>query len=244
MTPANDRFSQLLAQRCEESFEQDAAAYLPTVAITENRPLTPSPIHASQHFFDDTEVDFLCAMPDFLESADNFDLSHLLDLQPEELLGDFTQSQSPADKRKAASPDNSNAWKKARLNPASSDISPLLFHDLDSPVALDSGQSLGFTSFSQDSSCSLDSPEDSPRSRPTGIDLLRSPSPCSDVSDQSFCGQSVEYHFQKIQDHVRLAVEALKRGQYAHNKNIVTWAHELKNKTFSEVILLLPCSFT
>ena len=236
MALANDRFSQLLAQRCQESFEQDAAARLHGASLIERRPLTSCPDLNLQHSLDDPDLDFLSGVPDFLEDSDTFDLSHLLDLQPEELLQDIAEH-NPYNKRKAADSDDCNAWKKTKQDSTLSEISPLLFQDLDRPITVDSGQSLGLCSYSQDSSSSHDSLEESPRSRPEGLDLFRSSSPCSDISDQSYCGQSVEYHFQKIQDHVRLAVEALKRGQYEHNKNIVTWAHELKNKTFSEVLL-------
>ena len=231
MAVAKDSFSDILAQRCQESLQQDAAAHFHSAIFAEHKPRTPSPPHAASSALDDTILDLLSGIPDHLETAENFDLAHLWDLQPEELLTDLPDQVS-INKRKATDTDDCKAWKRTRQESVSGDISPLLFHDLDESGTLDSGQSIGFSTYSQESYAYS---EGTPRSRPDGLDLLRPTSPCSDISEQSCCDQSVEHHFQKIQDHVKLAVDALKRGQYARNKNIVTWAHELKNKTFSEV---------
>lgn len=52
---------------------------------------------------------------------------------------------------------------------------------------------------------------------------------------ESECDRMAEYHFQQIQQHAQLAIAALRRGQYERSKNIVTWAHDLKNKVVHEV---------
>ena len=67
----------------------------------------------------------------------------------------------------------------------------------------------------------------------------RATSPVSESCGSCDLGQPAEYHFEQIQRHAQLAIAALKRGQYERNRNVVTWAHDLKNKTANEVCLWL-----
>ena len=76
---------------------------------------------------------------------------------------------------------------------------------------------------------------DSFRSANFADPVLRESSVDSLVSEDSVCDDTAEFHFEQIRLHCKLAAECLKRGQYEKTKNIITWAHDLKNKHANEV---------
>ena len=82
---------------------------------------------------------------------------------------------------------------------------------------------------------------DSYRSANFANPVMRESSVDSIVSEDSVCDDTAEFHFEQIRLHCKLAAECLKRGQYEKTKNIITWAHDLKNKHANEVKPLRLC---
>ena len=82
-------------------------------------------------------------------------------------------------------------------------------------------------------SCDSGSVPDVPRRdyRESSVDSLASENTCPAPVEI----QSAEYHFEQIRKHCQLATECLQRSQYEKTKNIVTWAHDIKNKFANEV---------
>lgn len=74
--------------------------------------------------------------------------------------------------------------------------------------------------------------------RASSVDSLGCDSSFSSGASVVETEMSAEYHFEQIQRHTRLAIAALRNGNYEKTKNIVMWAHDLKNKSVSEVIPL------
>ena len=241
MTSLSDKLSQLVAERCSESMQQDQAGSPRGLAV-KDQPSCPLDFDAVL----DLPLDFASDLPDFLETDDNFDFSKVLDLKPEEIFQDSFGS-STAAKRKVCEIeglDVPDSWKKKLKDTSSaiSDIDTMLFNTADTlrdNTDINS-QRPDEHCFCQDSGSSQCSAEGFPSHEQGCSENVWPASPGSDSSEQFFAGQSVEHHFKKIQEHVKLAVDALRRGQYQRNKSIVNWAHELKNKTFSEVSLLYP----
>lgn len=182
------------------------------------------------------DLDLGDALIGFSHTDEDFDFSQLFDLRPEELFNDLPSNSPLERKRKAASEEESADWKKSRQQFSNSDSynSLLSFHE--NNAALGSTHlHTGLPSSGQDTGSS-DSCYNDPGSPISPEIHDTSPvSSCSNASEELVDGQSVEYHFKKIQEHVKAAVDALRHGRYERNKNIVTWAHELKNRTFSEV---------
>lgn len=235
----NDPLSLIIAERCTQT-PQHTAKLPPQPTL---QPQTAFPLDFAQNAEVPLDIDFSM---DFLESADSFDFSGLLDLQPEELLKDEALDNMITHKRKLSDSENGDSQLKnsKQCVAGSSDSDSITSHCLagletfepERPQYPRDGYSRQDSRFSE---CSI---ETLSTQHYDSSDLPRPTSPCSDMSEQSFCERSVEHHFQKIEEHVKLAIGALRKGQYERNKSIVTWAHELKNRTFSEVRLQDPCS--
>lgn len=226
-----DPLSRLIAQRCGDNFK-----HLPESPPTEER--TTFPLDFEDGLDIPLNMD-VTDMSDLLGTSDISDFSELLGLQPEDLLWDGGSATTAASKRKSCHDTCPNRAVRPRTESdgVTDDLTALRNIMTRSPCHSSSEEIRQDSAISQ--SCAL---ELAPKEY-QAVDRGQSASPCSDMSDQSFVGQSVEFHFQKIQDHINLAIDALRQSQYEHKKGIVTWAHELKNKAFSEVRpFLLICT--
>lgn len=161
-----------------------------------------------------------------------------------EFLGESTDGSSrtsPLSKRKSASGTISSQKQKRhklQLNDLRSDLDCALFSEF---------SECGLDTLPSGSPCDLSVPDNlvseitsgrqNEEHREASVDSSGDSAAFTSEAAAQFSEpeRTAEYHFQQIQKHARLAVAALKRGQYERTKNIVTWAHDLKNKVAHEV---------
>lgn len=180
----------------------------------------------------DLPLDFDFESTDFLSGQDAFDLSTFLDQT-----SDQSQDTASDNKRKPCDDHGvySDHWKRAKAEPDLLDnLDSLFFPDFN--PGLQERDFLSCDDYRSSPGCSENSAvELGTFQRGGSVDSVDPTSSHSDVSGVSCPEESAEYHFKEIQRHVELAVGALRRGHYQRSKSIVTWAHELKNKTVSEL---------
>jgi len=191
----------------------------------------------------DLPLEFDFEGTDFLSGQD-FDLSTFLDQTSDQ--SQDTTSHTSDHKRKLSDVGGTlsdaggtlpEQWKRVKSDPDLMDnFDSLFFPDFNPGVHAQEPGFLPCDEYKPSPGCSENSVVHLRAFQRGGsVDSLDPSSPHSDASGMSCLEQSAEYHFQQIQSHAELAVAALKRGHYQRSKNIVTWAHELKNKTVSEV---------
>jgi len=230
MASLSDKLSKLVAARC-------LAPRNPTF-VPHDIPQSPSD-NTETFVAPDLPLDFDFGGTDFLTAQDAFDLSSFLDQSSDQ--SPDTTSHTSDNKRKLSDADGTypDGWKRAKAEPDLLDTFDSLFFSDFNPGMLATDHLPCDSHYNEQrrSPGSSESSADELRTfhRGGSVDYLDQSSPHSDASGVACQKQSAEYHFQQIQSHVELAVAALKRGHYQRSKNIVTWAHELKNKTVSEV---------
>jgi hypothetical protein len=235
MSSLTDKLSKLVAVRC---LAPRKAAIVPQdnpQSLSDNIDIVAP----------DLPLGFDFGATDFLDGQDAFDLSTFLDQSSDQ--SNDTTSHSSDNKRKLS--DNSGTypddWKRLKTEPDLLDTFDSLFFP-DFIPGMQASDYLPCDSHCDEYGSSRGSPDSSADEvggfhRGNSVESLDPSSSRSVASGVSCQEQSAEYHFQQIQSHVELAVAALKRGHYQRSKNIVTWAHELKNKTVSEVGSLSFC---